>query len=109
MPPSGFNKVQAKKVSSFLKLCLQDLIKETKKFNLTYVEALTNEINNIDLINSDDKSESNSYHLLIIIRSFYSDLLKLKPKSELEMLEFGKDIYKKIKSDILDIHVPKIG
>jgi len=108
MPPSGFNIKQSNKISDFLSLCLEDLILESKKYKLSFIDTLEKEITNIDTINELKKSDVFQYHLLVIIRMYYTELLKTNPVSEKEIRDEGKRISMRFNQKILEIHVPKI-
>ena len=107
MPPSGFHKEQSFHVVSFLRLCLSDLASEAKELSLKHTDALKKEVNNIDLIvqNDDNKYQ---FHILMIVREFYLNILKSNPSDEEEMISVGEDICSDINELILSVHVPKI-
>ncbi|WP_422005379.1 hypothetical protein [Roseivirga pacifica] len=108
MPPSGFNSKQSTKLTGFLYLCLEDLILEASKKELSYNEAMKQEIQNIDTIQTANRESHFENHLLEVVKFFYQELLKLETSSTSSLKESGRKVLNNLSDKILDIHVPEI-
>ena len=108
MPPSGYTAEQTNSLSFFLESVCNSLIEEGKAKNLSPLDALKNECNNINIIQNSDSIKSFQQNTLLITKEFYQELIKKKPKSYDDLLEKGKINLSDFKKNILEIHVPPI-
>jgi hypothetical protein len=108
MPPSGYNLKQCKYVNNFLISCADALKKEGIEKSLSPTEALVGECNNIKTILFSEKNKPFANAVLNLTFSFYSELLNHKPKSYDDFQSLVANGLKKVKDEILDVHVPEI-
>lgn len=107
MPPSGYNLIEAKSITSFLDSICKSLIDEGKEKKLSPQNALKAECNNIQIILNSECSAYQSV-VLSLTRHFYKSALSENPKSYEELRSIMKKELELVGDDILSIHVPEI-
>jgi len=108
MPPSGYTLEQSKSVNEFLGSCANALEKEGTEKRLLPMEALRVECENIKKILHTDNEECFATGVLNLTYSFYSEIIKLEPKSYSEFHLLVDKTLNKVKDEILRVHVPEI-
>ncbi len=108
MPPSGYNLEQSNSINGFLRSCADALKKEGTEKQLAPIEALDAECGNIKTILLSENEELFARGILNLTYSFYSELLNQKPKTYHEFQVMVDNTLKKVKNEILGVHVPAI-
>ena len=109
MPPSGYSKKQSESIVDFLKSVSDSLKMEGISFELSPIEALNKEINNINEIVVSEQFNIMSNIVLELTKWFYQRILEFNPLDYEIFIEIRDKIIVEVASDILAIHVPKIG
>nr|VFK19982.1 MAG: hypothetical protein BECKLPF1236B_GA0070989_11937 [Candidatus Kentron sp. LPFa] len=108
MPPSGYTIDQSNTVAEFLSSCAQALEREGIQKGLLPSEVLGLECKNIDKILGKNKGNHLSDGVLSLTRSFYEELLMQHPGTYQELRDLIKKTLKKVKKEVLSVHVPAI-
>lgn len=108
MPPSGYTVDQSSSVINFLVSCANSLEKEGVQKNLSPVDALKSECENINVILGNKNCEYFAGGVLALTHIFYSDLLAKKPKNYDEYRMMVVKALEEAKDEILAVHVPEI-
>jgi len=108
MPPSGFNLEQSGKIIEYLDSISDSLRQEGLQKGLSPIEALKNEINNIENIVESEFFNPLSKFLLLMTKEFYVELGEKNPDSYSDFINIKKVVLERIRKDILEIHVPEV-
>lgn len=107
MPPSGYSIEQSDYIRDFLESVSHSLEKEGIEKNLTPIQAMEAECENIHLIakDSDNLAEKS---VLFLTKHFYLKVLEQAPQSYLEYRKSVETVLPNIREVILSVHVPEI-
>ena len=108
MPPSGYTLGQSKSIINFLISCSEALEKEAVDNELSPIDALRREVENINQIIASNEFKNVSHIILELTKWFYNEIINKAPKSFEEYSRYVEELAVKAKKDILHIHVPSI-
>ena len=108
MPPSGYTLEQSESVNGFLRSCAHSLEKEGIERQLSPTEALRAECDNITTALHAENGDQFAHGVLALTYSFYSELMKLDPKTYREFHTLVGKTLEKVKDAILNVHVAEM-
>ena len=108
MPPSGYTLEQSNSIINFWVSCSKSLEKEAVVNELSPVDALKKEVENINQIIVSNEFDNISNIILELTKWFYNEIINKAPKSFVEYNMYVEELAIKAKKSILHIHVTSI-
>ena len=106
MPPSGYSAQQTTYLSSFLKSCASELLREAIAEEQTLDEKITQEIDDIGSYVLDGHASGEATRgVLALTRAFYEELAAAKPRSVEAYWAAVDAALVTISGAVLDVHI----
>jgi hypothetical protein len=106
MPPSGYNAEQATYLTTFLKSCASELLREAEEERSSIENKLSREISDIDGYLADGcATHPASRSVLEMTKAFYNEILVLTPFDALTFWCAVESALENIRVSVLGIHI----
>lgn len=108
MPPSGYNQIQIGSIVTFLKSVAHELKQEGQMKQLTPVQAINAECENIQIILNEENGQHYADQVLKFTFVFYGNLKQKQPENYIDFDTCVEQALQEVEKQIKAVHVPEI-